>query len=203
MRLSFRQVACGLVGSLLAAAGARAQGLDGFRLGEPLATASRAHPHPAAADPVDGFPAMRWEERDGSDVAVTATPDTKRVVFIEHDRSGAAAGSPVGVSGLRFGLTLDDIRRRFGSNGSGFASKGVSVANNSLVGVNCYEPAGSDDVTLALVTSQPISDVDPSGPRTGRGRLVAAILARTSYLERIWGKQRLVDPDYHRIEAIQ
>ena len=150
-----------LVVSLLAAAAASGQELNGFRLGEKLATSAHAHPHPSAVGPVDGFPAMRWVLPDGSAVAVTARPDTRLVVFVEHDGSGDAAG-PVGIAGLRFGTTLDDIRRRFGSNGYGFASNGETIANDSLVGVNCYEPQGSTDVTLALITSQPIADVDPS-----------------------------------------
>ena len=186
---------------LLAGVGhASAQVLDGFTVGEPVASVKGSRPAPADVSPIGSDVAMKWRDAHGSAVSVTVAGDTKQTVFIEHDWGGAPVDNDAGIAGLRFGTTLDDLRRHFGSNGFGFRTNAVFIANNMLLGTNCYEAAGRPGVTLALVTGQPIATVDRAHPAIERGRLVAVILARTRYLERMWGSDRLFDPGYHTVD---
>ncbi len=180
---------------LLAAAGARAQAIDGFRIGDRFADDSAGHAVPEVVGQPGAFLPRKWTLPNGTAVSVTTDAATGRIVFIEQDGTGRPTPSALP------SLTLDDtrlrdIRSRFGSNGFGYSSTGAFEQNGELLAANCYRLAGTDAV-LAVVTGQPLGAIQAQGdaePDTGLGMLHAVILSDRRYLDRLWGPNELRDP---------
>ena len=138
--------------SLVAAAGARAQAIDGFRSGDRYADDAAGHPAPDFVGAPGSYLPRRWVLPNGTALSVTTDTGGGRIVFIGQDGTGRPI--PSALPGLTLGdTTLHDIRIRFGSNGFGISSTGAFEQNGELLVANCYRPVGPDAV-LAVVTGQ-------------------------------------------------
>ena len=189
----------------LAAGAAGAQALAGFSVGDDLAAAKKAHAPPAAESTLGAYAVAKWSLPHGAEVSVTAAPQSGRIVYVESDWGGDAAGAASEVPGLTFGVTaLNDIRRKFQSNGFGFKSNVVRVIGPDVVSFNAYQIKGRGDLVAVFVTRLPISSIPmvdgKPAPQLGKGRLDAVILADLAYLQEIWGQDRLFDPTYQPVE---
>ena len=175
-----------------------AQTLGGLSLGEPLVPALGRMPRTHDFAPVGNDVAIKWQLPDGNTLSATAWADTRKILFVEEDRRPAAANATP-LPGLTLGATtLADLRRRFGSNGMGFASNGETMQAGRPTGVNCFELRHAPGVFVAFVTQ--LSPADTTPPiDTGKGMLVAIIVARKTYLQEIWGETLLRDLAYRPI----
>jgi hypothetical protein len=202
-----RYVAVFTILSLLATClPAGAQTLHGLTIGEDLVPALKKMPKTRDFGQVGNYVAIKWPLADGDSFSATASPATGKIVFLEEDHdSGSSAGEAV-LPGLIFGrTTLGDIRKRFGSNGIGFASNAETVQNGAAIGINCYELRNAPKVFVAFVTRlSPPAQIETSSPRTiqtNNGVLVALMVGQKSYLEEIWGTQLLYDPQYRAVDV--
>lgn len=185
---------------------AGAQTLHGLTIGEALVPALRSMPRSQDTAQVGNYVAVKWLLPDGNRLSARASPATGKIVFLEEDRNAVSAANDFPLPGLVLGsATLDDIRRRFGSNGIGFASNAETLHAGSLIGINCYELRHAPGVLVAFVTR--LAPSDPAGERamkaidTGSGVLEAIMVAKGTYLEEIWGDQLLFDPHYKPIDV--
>ena len=200
-----RYIACLLILSLHALSlPARAQTLHGLTIGELLVPALKRMPKTQNFSQVRDYVAIKWPLSEGVSLSATASPDTGKIVFLEEDWNAASAVDNSSVPGLVFGATtLSDIRRRFGSNGMGFASNAESLRDGSLIGINCYELHHAPGVFVAFVTRLTPSGASggraPNAVDTGSGVLVSLIVAEKTYLQTIWGDKLLFDPLYKPI----
>ncbi len=183
------------VASLVAAAGARAQAIGGFRIGARYADDAAGHPAPDGGGAPGAYLPRKWILPNGTALSLTTDTGSGRIVFIEQDGTGRPV--PSALPGLTLGdTTLRDIRIRFGSNGFGFNSTGAFEQNGELLAANCYRLVGSDAV-LAVVTGQDsaVRRQDGGvGVDTGRGVLHAVILSDRRTLDRLWGPDEERDP---------
>jgi hypothetical protein len=185
---------------------ATAQTLRGLTVGEGLVPALKTMPVTHNFGQVGNDVAIKWSLPSGSSLSATASPDTGKILLLEEDWDTSAAKETV-LPGLTFGVTkLDDIRRRFGSNGLGFVSNAETSQAAGMIGVNCYELRHAAGVFVAFVTLLPVptqtGNLQPSQIKSGHGVLVAIIVAQKSYLQEIWGTQILADPDYKPIDVL-
>jgi hypothetical protein len=184
---------------------AHAQSIFGFKVGDDLRVAAKAHPQPSVMDALGSYAVVKWSLANGNAISVTASPETGSIVYVESDWGGDARNAVSEVPGLTFGQSnLADIRAKFGSNGFGFKSNVAQVSDKDLISINCYQVAGHENLVVAFVTRLPISSVpvENGQPKvdTGKGRLDAVILADLAYLQGLWGKDRLFDPAYRAID---
>ena len=187
-----------------------AQSIDGIKVGDKSSDAVRDHSPfssspPPRTGPPDAFLTLRWTQPGGNSISFTTSPEDGRIVFIESDWSGNSANAATDVPGLSFGSSkLADIREKFGSNGFGYKTNAMRSSGQELVSINCYQFTANQNLILALVTTLSIADVPTvSGkpkPDTGQGKLVAVMLADQTYLQGIWGSDRIFDPKYQPIE---
>ncbi len=149
---SVRYLPCLLILSLHALClPARAQTLHGLTIGELLIPALKRMPKTRDFFQVGNNVAIKWPLSESVSLSATASPDTGKIVFLEEDWNVASVANASPVPGLAFGVaTLSDIRRRFGSNGIGFASNAETLQNEALVGINCYELHRAPGVFVAL-----------------------------------------------------
>ena len=153
---------------------------------------------------VGAYVAVKWQLSSGNSLSATASPETGKIVFLEEDRGKASGVNDLPLPGLILGATtLDDIRRRFGSNGIGFASNAETLQAGSLIGINCYELHHAPGVFVAFVTRLTPSGHtgEPAPDHVGDGVLVSVIVAEKTYLQTIWGDQLLFDPQYRPIDV--
>jgi len=185
---------------------ATAQTLQGLTVGEALIPALKHMPKTQNYGPLGDYVAVKWQLPGGNDFSATASPDTGKIVFLEEDREPAPAAHDFPLPGLILGTTtLSDIRRRFGSNGIGFASNAETLQNGALTGINCFELSHAPGVFVAFVTR--VAPPGTPGKRgqyhidIGDGVLVSIIVAEKTYLQEIWGNKLLFDPHYKPIEV--
>ena len=183
---------------------ARAQTLHGLTIGELLIPALKRMPKTKDLSQVGNDVAIKWRLSESVSLSATASPDTGKIVFLEEDWSAASAATDSPLPGLVFGAaTLGDIRRRFGSNGIGFASNAETLQDGALVGIKCYELRRAPGIFVAFVTrSTPPGSAGGRASNTidtGKGVLVSFIVAEKTYLQKIWGDRLLFDPHYKPI----
>jgi hypothetical protein len=189
----------------VAAGGAQAQSIFGFKVGDDLRADAKTHTRPSVEGSIGSYAALKWSLANGNAVSVTVSPQTRRIVFVESDWGGDAAAAATEVPGLTFGTTrLADIRQKFQSNGFGFKGNLGSLIGHDLVAFNCYQIKGSADLVVVFVTALPVADVPvvdgQPKPDTGQAHLVGVILASQDYLKTLWGPDRVFDARNHPIE---
>ncbi len=187
----------------LAATRAHAQSIDGFQIGADVKGAMLTHTAPAAAGKLGDFDAYRWQLDNGNVTSVTAAQDSGTIVFIESDWGGEGAKPATDLPGVNFGATsLADIRKKFGSNGFSFKAHSVKALGDELVSVNCFELAVDKNKVLAFASAMPIAQLESADkpPPTDKLKVQAVILADMTYLQSIWGADRVADPKYRPVQ---
>jgi hypothetical protein len=189
---------------LIVATSARAQSstgpaIDGFAVGAEIKGALLTHAAPAASGKLGAFDGYRWARADGTTTSVTASPDSGKIVFVESDWNGDPAAAKTDFPGLTFGATtLAAIRATFGSKGFSFKKHALHMDARDIISVNAYHLVGAKSTVLVLVTTQPVADVPEVGGKPqidpGKGTLQAVTLADIDYLDGLWGKEKVSDP---------
>ncbi len=82
----FSRLLC--IALLVAATGAQAQAIDGFRIGDRYADDALGHPAPDVVGEPGPCLARKWTLLNGTALSVTDDTATGRVVFIEQDGTG-------------------------------------------------------------------------------------------------------------------
>jgi hypothetical protein len=183
-----------------------AQTLHGLTVGEALIPALKQMPTTQNFGRVGNYVAIKWTLSNGNSFSATASPVTGKIVLLEEDQDPASASHESLLPGLTLGATtLGDIRRRFGSNGIGFAANAETIQAGALIGINCYELRSIPGVFVAFVTRLSVSgqmgEAAPARISTGNGVLVSIIVAEKTYLQELWGTQLLFDSRYQRIDV--
>jgi hypothetical protein len=197
--------AVGTVGLLFMAGLARpcvAQSLLGIRVGESATVLSRLGPA-AETDNYKGMTVRRWNLQNGNELSATVGTNGK-IAYVESDWNGKSDDSGCDLRGLRFGITtLNELRKRFGSNGFEYTGRG-SVANTQegVVMMNSYDAGG---VVITFYTKinrdefsrANASRTDPS--LADYAKLDAISLTDDGYAKNEWG-DRVYDPAYKKID---
>lgn len=194
-----------LVITALAAIPAAAQSILGLKLGAPESALGSLGL--AAADSIV-TPKMSirgYDLPDGGRFEVVVDRAENAIVFLQHSRLGAQESSAGDLPGTTYGrTTLAELRARFGSNGFVYhGSPRPDVVGDRFVLTNAYdlEGGGAQPLVAVFLTSLPVEQAKrfASGNEADAKAmgeiavLSGVILARRSYVETVWGSERMAD----------
>lgn len=183
---------------------ARAQSVLGLAIGAPEAALGRLGL--AAVDSIitTKMAIRGYDLPDGGRFEVVVDRAEDAVVFLQHSRLGVAEASAGDLPGTTYGrTTLAGLRDRCGSNGFVYrGSPRPDVVGDRFVLTNAYDIEGQPLVVVFL-TSLPVEDArrfakgsEADAKALGEiAVLSGTILARRSYVETVWGSERMADKD--------
>lgn len=144
---------------------------------------------------------VKYRTKNGNDLSVTFEND--KVVYMENDWLLSAEGSKPLVTDFTFGETsIADIREEFGTNGFTYSNRLYSATDTHLVTFNCFEFDTDKNEVLVTITGIAIEEKDEVNENniSDKLKLMAIIIADKSYLDKIWGKDKVFDGGYRKIK---
>jgi len=180
----------------------RFQALVGLKVGEASAVLARLG-SPTETDSYKGMSLQRWSLPNGNELSVTVGTEGK-IVYLESDWGGQSDDAGCDLPDLHFGLTtLAELRKRFGSNGFGFKSRGPGVKTpDGFVMMNSFEVGTSVITFHTKIKGDKFQRLKASGADPSPAdyaKLDAISIADDAYASREWG-DRVYDPAYKKIE---
>ncbi len=140
----------------------------------------------------------KYKTKDGNEISITVQHG--KVVYIEYDWLEEKKSTKTHFNGFVFGkTTLSDLRTRFGNNGFTYTSTAFVESGNGLIAFNCYELINSTSNILVFVTKVILNPEINELNIGDHFKLYALILANQTYLDEIWGKEKIYDPAYKKI----
>lgn len=140
----------------------------------------------------------KFRTQDGNDFSVTTA--NGKVVYMENDwKQDLNSRQPL-FSDFTFGLTtLKDIRNRCATNGFTYKSRSAFTTNTDLIMFNCFEFESDNNEVLVTITKGSLKENLTETNLSSKLKLDALIIADKAYLDKIWGKAKSYDPNYHKI----
>lgn len=185
-------LATSLCGSVLA------QRIAGLQPGDSEITLEKLGSKPVVVD-IQGIFKISKFNIDGNDLSVTVNTTSKKIVYVELDWIHSPK---TGLGGFDFGMTLEQIRQRNGSNGYSYTTTAMNRAGDQLITFNAYTLTKPKGVVAVFVTVLNIPELQkqlgnkkPSDGVMGKNfKLDAVILAEETYLDELWGREKIYDP---------
>ncbi|GGG23185.1 hypothetical protein [Christiangramia forsetii] len=143
---------------------------------------------------------IKYRTKNGNELSVTFEND--KVVYMENDWLLKDDGSEPLFTNFIFGKTsIAEIRNEFGTNGFTYSNRLVSNTNTHLVTFNCFEFDTNKNEVLVTITGITIEEKDQVNENniSEKLKLLAIIIADRKYLDEIWGKEKVFDGDYKKI----
>jgi hypothetical protein len=200
------QSAIAVIGFLALTVGTQAQTLNGIRIGEESAAATRIAGKPASRVAAGPQEEVRWRLPDGNKLALATDPENGRIVYAEETWGGRLDGKTADFPGFTYGeTTLADIRLHAENNGFAFVERLLDERPDGLRLFNSYEVEGSPGLVVTFVTRMSAKDTQGlKGKQEGidinrAAKLDGIILGDARYLESIWGQAKLKGKNYKPI----
>ena len=174
----------------------------GVRIGASIRSL-QSLPKPIARDGEANIKMTKWLLETGNELSVTYDSEQDRILYAELDWNFKPQSTQTGISELRFGeTTLEQIRVKFGSSGFTYVEHMIFKTPEGIVTFNAFELKSTPTIVVVFVTLlQSTSSVgpDPSADQLkaavgGLFKLVGVAVADESYLDQIWGAEKLYDP---------
>lgn len=143
---------------------------------------------------------IKFKTDNHNDFSVTCQKG--KVVYMENDwLQDIKARQPL-FSDFEFGqTTLRDIRKKFGTNGFTYKSRGPFTTDKYLIEFNCFEFDSPNDEILITITKMLLTANVTENSVADSLKLDAIIIAKKSYLDGEWGKEKLYDRNYKKIKS--
>lgn len=175
-----------------------AQSLQGIQLGAPPSTLETISLKSIAREGLANIKISKFKLANGNDLSVTYDSKLNKILYIESDWNQSPKGHSTGLPSLTFGVTtLNDIRQRNGSNGFAWRQVAVQRSGDQINLFNAYEIQGKPTSIVVFVTVLSIPEYEAAGAERKKvenlARLHAIILATESYLDQIWGEEKVYD----------
>jgi len=179
---------------------ALAQAMSGISVGDTLAKTSELGIKPTFKENMGPFLIQKWRLGDGNDLSITAVRTSGQIVYMETNWGGKSSGAFSDVNGMVYGkTTLAEIRKRFGSNGFAYRDRGTGVElEDSIALFNSYELEGHPGLVATFITR--LSHRDAKAKKPYEAKLDTIIVGHSSYLDTIWGDDKVFDDDYQKIK---
>jgi hypothetical protein len=123
-----------------------------------------------------------------------------KIVFMENDWSDNEKGKIPLSSSFVFGKTsLQDIRTSFRSNG--FIHNNVNLATDEdVITFNCFGLNSLKDEVIVFITKAIKVEISKNKEKVDELlKLSSIIIAKSDYLDLIWGSKKTYDPKYKKI----
>jgi hypothetical protein len=183
----------------------------GLRIGAPIVTLQKLGLQPIDRSGSGAIKITKWRLNNGNEMSVTYDSIQDRILYAEIDWNQNLSGIAVDIGGLLFGRsTLKEIRRLYKSNGFSYAKHVMFEIEGGIVTVNAFELRRTPTIIVVFITKiaedtrRHISTLPPESQILGEideyFKLDAIAVADESYLDEIWGKDKIYDPKSVSIE---
>ena len=178
--------------------------MAGIRIGEQASVLKKLNLEPIARDRMGSLDTAKYRLANGNDLSVTYETPAGRIVYLECDWNRNQEGAATDFPGFQFGTTtLEKIRLTNGSNGFSYKSNAMNRAGGVLFTFNAYTIKDKQGLVVVFVTSLNIAELrkrrdnnEPGSEDVARSlTLEAVILAEETYLDQIWGKEKVYDKE--------
>ncbi len=153
---------------------------------------------------------IEWRLKNNDLLKVSYNSPQNRVLKINIEWGGDNNGREIGIADFKFGkTTLKDIRTTFGSNGFAYATNMMYADDDGLTTFNAFELKYTPSIIIVFKTHLNYSDNPDINPEAAQNntlgelgphfRLVGVTIADEQYLDEIWGKGKLYDPNSNLI----
>jgi hypothetical protein len=140
----------------------------------------------------------KYRTENGNDLSITF--ENGKVVFMENDWLHNDKGDQPLYSNFKFGkTTLRDIRTKFGTNGFAFKNRVPFTTETDLIEFNCFEFDSPNNEILVTVTKVSLKENATEENVADKLKLEALIISNKEYLNNIWGREKIFDPNYKKI----
>lgn len=141
---------------------------------------------------------IKYKTQNGNYFSITHHNGT--IVFMENDWSDNEKGKIPLSGSFVFGKTsLKDIRDNFQSNG--FIHNNVNLATDEdVITYNCYGLNSLKDEVIVFITKANKVEISKNKEKVDELlKLNSIIIAKSDYLDLIWGSKKTYDPKYKKI----
>lgn len=147
----------------------------------------------------------RWKLGNGNELSVTYDSVQDRILYMEIDWNQKTSGMTLGMGKLLFGRSsLQQIRRLYESNGFSYVKHAMFEIDGGIVTFNAFELKRTPTIVVVFITKisaetrQYISSLPQENQVLGdlgeHFKLDAIAVADESYLDQIWGSDKIYDP---------
>jgi hypothetical protein len=187
---------------ILVSVNSSAQEIAGIHVGESVSALDTLNLKPTAKTKIGSMETVKYTLASGNELSVTYDGPTNRIVYLECDWNRNSNSATRDLPEFIFGTTtLDEIRRTNGSNGFSYKSNAMFRADPELVTFNDYHIENEPGLVVAFVT---VLNIPEFQERKGSHeldadsiaknlKLDAVIIAEESYLDRLWGNEKVYD----------
>jgi hypothetical protein len=143
---------------------------------------------------------IKFRTKNGNDLSVTTK--NGKVVYMENDWQHLQTGLQPQITHFIFGSTsLRKIRSGIGNNGFTYKTRITITTDKDLLEFNCFEFGNSAGHIIVFVTRVSLEGAKKLTEANIDDHLMleAIIVAEKSYLDDIWGTEKIFDPDYKKI----
>jgi hypothetical protein len=198
-----KRVALALALTLLASI-SFAQSMVGIHVGEPASVLEKLNLKPTARARMPSMETLKYKLINGNELSVTHETPAGRIVYLECDWSRNPDSGTTDFPGFEFGTTtLEKIRATNGSNGFSYKSNAMNRVGGELVTFNAYGIKDKPGLVAVFVTILNIVELrkrrdnkEPGADDVARNlKLDAVILAEETYLDELWGKEKIYDKE--------
>jgi len=142
---------------------------------------------------------IKYRTENGNDLSITFDKD--KVVYMENDWLQDTKSNQPLFSNFLFGqTTLKDIRDEFSTNGFTYKSINMFTTETHLIAFNCFEFDSKNNEILVTITKISLNEDVTEENVSSKLKLDALIIADKLYLDKLWGKDKLFDPNYKKIK---
>ncbi len=186
------------------ASAAWAQSMSGVSIGGNRDQLGALGSGPVATEAIGPHSLEKYRLSGGNELSATYHRASGKVVYLETDWGGQAAGAFSDFESFKYGkTTLGEIRSTLGSNGLTFKDRPpvTPTPDGGLALFNSYEIRGSDTIAtfVTSVSAATIKSIKNKGTDPNIGDLAtleAVIVGDKEYLETIWGSEKIASPGY-------
>jgi len=177
----------------------------GVRIGAPILTLQKLGLKPIDRSGSGAIKITKWRLDNGNEMSVTYDSVQDRILYVEIDWNQKTSGIAADMGGLLFGRsTLQQIRRMYKSNGFSYAAHVMCEVEDGIVTFNAFELKRTPTIIVVFITK--LSDDTRQHILTlpaekqvlayigEHFKLDAVAIADESYLDEIWGKDKIYDP---------
>jgi hypothetical protein len=181
-----------------------AQSIAGIRVGDNVSVLDKLNLKPTAREHLGSTDTVKYKLANGNDLSVSYGSPAGRIVYVECDWNRSPEGANTDFPDFKFGVTtLEEIRIANGSNGFSYRSNAMNTANGQLFTFNAYSIKDKPGLVAVFVTALNIAELhrrrdntEPTAADMAKNlTLDAIIFAEETYLDGIWGKEKIYDKE--------
>lgn len=141
---------------------------------------------------------IKYKTENNNDFSVTI--EKGKVVYMENDWLQDPNNGQSLFSDFTFGkTTLKEIRDKFSTNGFTYESRVGFTTETDVIMFNCFEFDSKNNEILVTITKVSLNEDITKENVASKLKLDALIIADKSYLDEIWGKDKVYDPNFKKI----